>query len=149
MTELLVFLSVFVSGIVVWALLSAALRLYGAVRREGSATRLTGLCVTALSATAWLAATSPPVRAAPPLVVDSINGRPTQGFRAMTLNTAIAPGRQFVTVCTVAGTLTVTFANGTTLALVPVGVGITTYPWAVSKYNTFATGTCSSFGNLD
>lgn len=114
----------------------------GGRARRGLVSRLLGgLCgvIVALSAVAASAQQIIPTRDA--------NEVPVGGVAAV-LGTGVAgtPGRYFVASCTVAGAVTVTFPDTTTLVL-PLVVGLNTFKYSVTKFAS-STATCSYYDNL-
>ena len=69
------------------------------------------------------------------------SGAPIQSALALTSGVVAAPGRAIVISCTVAGNLTLTFGDGTTI-LLPVPIGVQQLPWAVKSF-TNGTATAS------
>lgn len=82
------------------------------------------------------------------LAVTDSASTPSQGVGAVLLTgVAGVPGRTFFAICTVAGTVTLTFNDGSTLAAFPLAVGFNTLKAAVTKFAS-STATCSVYGNL-
>lgn len=87
--------------------------------------------------TATASATSPV-----PVVENAI-----KGAVALAVGTPATAGRYLLINCTVAGNVSVTFSDTSTLVL-PVGVGVQILPWAVTEINTSGTTATATYANL-
>ena len=77
----------------------------------------------------------------------SVREDSVQGSVALTVGTIYAAARQLFINCTVAGNVSVTFTDASTL-VIPVVVGITTLSWAVTAVNTSGTTATATYANL-
>jgi hypothetical protein len=69
------------------------------------------------------------------------------GAVAMTVGTTYQAGRSLFINCTVAGNVSVTFFDGSAL-VVPVNVGVTILPFAVTRVNSSGTTATATYANL-
>lgn len=69
------------------------------------------------------------------------------GAVAMTVGTSYAAARSIFINCTVAGNISLTFFDGSTL-VTPVNVGVTILPFAVTKVNSSGTTATATYANL-
>lgn len=81
------------------------------------------------------------------VTADAANNAAFGGVVAMTLDTSYTARRSVGANCTVAGNMSVTFADASTLT-VPVAVGWQTFPFAVTAVNTSGTTATCSYSNL-
>jgi hypothetical protein len=93
------------------------------------------------------AASTPPTAADRALVVADYQDASFAGAVAMTVGTTYAPQRAIGANCSVAGNMSVTFVDASTLA-VPVQVGFQTFPFAVTAVNTGGTTATCTYVNL-
>jgi len=76
-----------------------------------------------------------------------VSERSITGVQAITVGTAYPEARQLLINCTVAGNVSVTFTDSTTL-VIPVIAGLTILPWAVTAVNTSGTTATATYANL-
>ena len=81
------------------------------------------------------------------LDVTDASNLPFTGVVAMTKGTTYAAGKSLYVNCTVAGNVSVTFYDGSTLTF-PVNVGITIMPFAVTQVNKSGTTATATYANL-
>ena len=77
----------------------------------------------------------------------SIREDSVQGSVPVAVDADVTPGRQLKINCSVAGNVSVTFADGSVDSL-SVGVGTTILPWAVKKVNGAGTTATATYSNL-
>ncbi|MDR9846994.1 hypothetical protein [Herbaspirillum huttiense] len=77
----------------------------------------------------------------------SVREDSVQGSAAVAVDTDVTPGRQLKINCTVAGFVSVTFADGST-DTISVGTGTSILPWAVKKINSAGTTATATYSNL-
>lgn len=80
--------------------------------------------------------------------LDLIGVLPAQGRAVLTPHASanIVPGRWFVAVCTVAGNVSVVFADNTT-AIYPIAIGLTNLPLAIKRVNVTGTTATATYEN--
>lgn len=101
-----------------------------------------GLSATATAQASQLART-PALGSALPAASTPVTEASISGIAAITIGTTLPAGRQLGVNCTVAGNVTLTFSDASTLTW-PVTVGGSIFPWAVTLVSAF-TGTATFY----
>lgn len=109
-----------------------------------------------------ISGTLPPFAATPTVNLGTLNGAATaanqtsqislasayQSVTALTVGTTAAAGRGWKAVCTVAGNASVVLAGGGT-DVVPLNIGLTIIPYAVTQVSTSGTTATCTYANLN